>query len=135
MAISVKKLKGMNTNLESRLTKLGIRNSLQLLDASKGPSERKALSKQVGVDEREILELANRADLSRIKGIAGVYSDLLEKAGVDTVKELATRRPDNLHAKLLEVNNRVKLSGREPTLSMVNDWINQAKSLPKMLSY
>ena len=135
MAISVKKLKGMNTNLESRLTKLGIRNSLQLLDASKGPSERKALSKQVGVDEREILELANRADLSRIKGIAGVYSDLLEKAGVDTVKELATRRPDNLHAKLLEVNNRVKLSGREPTLSMVNDWVNQAKSLPKMLSY
>ena len=135
MAISVKKLKGINTNIESNLTKLGIRNSMQLLDASKGPSERKALARQSGVNERDILELANRADLSRVKGIAGVYSDLLEKAGVDTIKELATRRPDNLHAKLVEVNHRIKLSNREPTLSMVNDWVYQAKSLPKVLSY
>ena len=135
MAISVKKLKGMNANLERNLTKLGIRNTNQLLDASKGPKERKALAIKVGINERDILELANRADLSRVKGIAGVYSDLLEKGGVDTIKELATRRPDNLHSKLLEVNNKLKLSNREPTLSMVNDWVNQAKSLPKILSY
>jgi len=36
----------------------------------------------------------------------GVYSDLLEEAGMDTVKELATRRPDNLHAKIDETNDQ-----------------------------
>ena len=135
MAIPVKKLKGMSANLESNLTKLGIRNTEKLLEATKGPQERKSLSSEVGVSERDILELANRADLSRVKGIAGVYSDLLEKAGVDTVKELATRRPDHLHNKLLKVNDELKLANREPTLSMVNDWVNQAKLLPKMLRY
>ncbi len=135
MAIPVKKLKGMSANLESNLTKLGIRNTEKLLEATKGPQERKSLSSEVGISERGILELANRADLSRVKGIAGVYSDLLEKAGVDTVKELATRRPDHLHNKLLKVNDELKLANREPTLSMVNDWVNQAKLLPKMLRY
>lgn len=135
MVIPVKKLKGMNATLDSNLSKLGIRNSSQLLDSAWGPSERQALAKQVGVSARDILELANRADLSRVKGIAGIYSDLLEKAGVDTIKELATRRPDNLHVKLLEVNQKIRLSNREPTLSMVNDWINQAKLLPKILTY
>ena len=82
-----------------------------------------------------ILELANRADLARISGIAGVFSDLLEHAGVDTVKELATRNPDNLHAKLLEINAAKKLSGRAPSQGMVKDWVAQAKALPKLLEY
>jgi predicted flap endonuclease-1-like 5' DNA nuclease len=81
------------------------------------------------------LELANRADLARVKGVSGVYSDLLESAGVDTVKELATRRPDNLHAKLLEINEKEKLTERVPTAAAVESWIGQAKELPKILKY
>ena len=84
---------------------------------------------------RAILELANRADLARVRGIGGVFSDLLEQAGVDTVKELATRSPDNLHAKLLEMNAQRRLAGRAPTLDMVKDWVAQAKELPKLLEY
>lgn len=34
-----------------------------------------------------MLELANRADLARICAIAWVFGDLLQCAGVDTVKE------------------------------------------------
>ena len=49
-----------------------------------------------------MLELVNRADLARIKGIGEVYSNLLENAGVDTVLELSKRVPANLHAKLVE---------------------------------
>jgi predicted flap endonuclease-1-like 5' DNA nuclease len=75
------------------------------------------------------------ADLARAKGIGGVYSDLMEDAGVDTLKELATRNPGNLHEKTVEINSRRNLTERVPTAEMVNDWIGQAKSLPPMLEY
>jgi len=87
------------------------------------------------VEPGAILELANRADLARVRGIGGVFSDLLEHAGVDTVKDLATRNPDNLHAKLVEVNAEKKLAGRTPHQGMVKDWVTQARELPKLLEY
>jgi predicted flap endonuclease-1-like 5' DNA nuclease len=135
MAISVKELKGVTPQLAEKLAQQGIVNSEQLLEAARAPAGRKALAEQVGAEERDILELANRADLSRVKGVAGVFSDLLEKAGVDTVKELATRRPDNLHAKINEVNDKEKLVKRTPAEADVQAWVAQAKQLPKILSY
>ena len=135
MAIPVTQLKGMNDGLAAQLKAQGIADSDQLLKASAKPADRKALANKVGAKERDILELANRADLSRVKGVAGVFSDLLEKAGVDTVKELATRRPDNLHAKIKEVNEAEQHSKRIPTEAEVTDWVAQAKDLPKILSY
>jgi predicted flap endonuclease-1-like 5' DNA nuclease len=135
MAISIGKLKGMNADLEAKLKTEGLGDTDKLLAATKAPADRKALAKKVGAGERDILELANRADLSRVKGVAGVFSDLLEEAGVDTVKELAKRRPDNLHAKIKEVNDAAQLAKRIPTAADVESWVNQAKELPKMLSY
>lgn len=64
-----------------------------------------------------------------------MFSDLLEKAGVDTVKELVARWPDNLHARIVEVNNAEKLVGRVPTASDVEEWVSQAKALSKVLTY
>ena len=88
----------------------------------------------MGVEAPVILELANRADLARVKGIGKVFSDLLEQAGVDSVKELANWRPDHLHAKLVEVNTQ-KLAGRAPNLKVVEKWVAQAQKLPKTLEY
>ena len=135
MAISVDKLKGITPALSAKLKAQGVKNSEQLLEAAKTPAQRKALAKEVESEPRAILELANRADLSRIKGIAGVFSDLLEQAGVDTVKELAKRRADNLHAKIIEINQEKQLSKRPPTAAMVDDWVSQAKELPKLITY
>jgi len=135
MAISIGKLRGMTGMLQGGLQEFGVRDSAQLLEAVRTPADRKELAEKVGVEARTILELANRADLARVRGIAGVFSDLLEHAGVDTVKELATRNPDNLHAKLREVNARERLAGRTPSLNMVADWVAQAKELPRWLEY
>jgi hypothetical protein len=85
--------------------------------------------------EPTILELANRADLARIKGIAGVYSDLLEEAGVDTVKELKGRVPENLHAKLLEVNAQKMLTPQPPAPKTVKNWVSLARRRRKFLQY
>ncbi|HEY3297552.1 MAG TPA: DUF4332 domain-containing protein, partial [Armatimonadota bacterium] len=75
----------------------------------------------------------NRADLARIKGIGSEFADLLEAAGVDSVPELAQRVPDNLAAKLSEVNAAKKLTRRLPTAAQVADWVEQAKGLPRVV--
>lgn len=135
MAYTLSKLKGTNASMLKALKAEKITNADHLLAAAKSPSNRKDLAKATGLKEKDILELANRADLSRVKGVAGVFSDLLENAGVDTVKELATRRADNLHEKMVEVNTKKGFAKRAPNMSEVESWVKQAKALPKMLTY
>ncbi len=135
MPVAVGKLKVTAPESRAKLLQRGIRNSDQLLEAARTPEERTALAEQTGITPEAILELANRADLARIRGIGQVYANLLEEAGVDTVKELAVRVPANLHATLAAVNVEKKLTGRAPTLPDVKKWVTQAKRLRKLLEY
>jgi predicted flap endonuclease-1-like 5' DNA nuclease len=135
MKIAVGELKGITADIRAKLKAHGLHDSDQFLAAVKTHQERMALSKTLGVAERDLVELANRADLARIKGVAAVFGNLLEDAGVDTVKELSKRVPANLHEKLVAVNAEKKVSGRTPTLAMVEDWVAQAKGLPVGLEY
>ena len=135
MTTAVKDLQGATDAIVAKLKEKDIKDNDQLLAAGAAPAQRKELASHCGCDAKAILELCNRADLARIKGVSGVYSDLLEKAGVDTVKELATRRPDNLHTKIKETNDKEKLTERPPTAPAVEDWVKQAKELPKFLTY
>ncbi len=135
MIVRVKELRGMSESLATDLIKKGIRTSDELLTAARDGKARQELAKMLGTDVKAVLEMANRADLARVKGIGKVYSDLLEQAGVDTVRELATRNAANLLHKITELNAAQNLAGRLPTLKQVQDWIDQAKSLPRSLEY
>jgi predicted flap endonuclease-1-like 5' DNA nuclease len=92
-------------------------------------------SKEAGISEKLILKWTNHADLFRIKGIAGEYAELLEASGVDTVIELATRKPENLAAKMAEVNEVKKLVRQVPSTKQVADWVGQAAKLPRKVFY
>jgi predicted flap endonuclease-1-like 5' DNA nuclease len=135
MTTAVKDLRGATDTIVAKLKEKGIADNEKLLAAAAAPAQRKELADHCGCNAQTILELANRADLARIKGISGVYSDLLENSGVDTVKELATRQPDNLHATILEINDKAKLTERPPATALVADWVEQAKALPPILTY
>lgn len=137
MPIPINKLAGMTPELEAKLNEQGIYDSFQLLDAARTRTGRKELAKQVGVDPHVILELADRSSLARISGVGGVLSDLLAQAGVKTVKELATRRADHLHAKLTELisQKKIKLVGKTASLEMVQNWIDQAKAMVTFMEY
>jgi predicted flap endonuclease-1-like 5' DNA nuclease len=135
MTIGVRKIRGIQEAQATKLIAQKIKNSEQLLNAATTPKARAVLAASAGISDKEVLELANRADLARVKGIGKVFSDLLENAGVDTVKELAQRRPDNLLAKLTEVNGDKKFAKRAPTMAEVTNWVEQAKALPKTLKY
>ena len=106
-----------------------------LLEVCATPKGRKELAAKTGISETLVLKWANRADLARIKGVGSEYADLLEVAGVDTVTELATRKPENLLAKMSGVNEAKKLVRKMPVLSQVEDWVKQAKALPRVMTY
>lgn len=106
-----------------------------LLSRGKTPQERAQLARELGVDEQKLLTYLNMADLQRIDGVGVVYAYLLETAGVDTVKELATRNPANLAAKLAEVNAGTNITKRVPPPGEVENWVAQAKGMPPALEY
>jgi len=90
---------------------------------------------KTGVSEKLVLKWVNRADLSRIKGVSTQYADLLEYSGVDTIPELAQRNPDHLQVKMAEINEAKNLVRKIPSPSQVHDWVEQAKKLPRIVSY
>ncbi|HEY6042710.1 MAG TPA: DUF4332 domain-containing protein [Anaerolineae bacterium] len=133
--VPIQKLKGVTKELHAKLTEHRIEDNEKFFNLALTPQGREELAVKLGLTHEAVLELANRADLARLKGVAGVYSDLLEDAGVDTVKELANRNPENLHAKLLEINTQMQLTKAPPSLKHVEGWVRSAKRRRKFLQY
>ena len=65
---------------------------------------------------------------------AGQYSELLEAAGVDTVKELRHRNAVNLAARMKEVQREKRLTRTAPGVSTVSRWVARAKQLDPIIS-
>ena len=132
---SIIDIEGIGEVYAKKLKAAGIATTEALLEAGGTAKGRKELAAKAGVAEEKILEWVNRADLYRIKGVGSEYSDLLEASGVDTVVELAKRVPAHLLEKMTEVNAAKKLVRRLPVESQVKDWVEQAKALPRKVSY
>lgn len=128
-------IEGIGETYAAKLKEAGIATTEKLLEVGGTKKGRDELAEKTGISGKLILEWVNLADLYRVKGIGSEYSDLLEEAGVDTVVELATRKPENLYAKLVEVNNAKKLVRKLPTEDQVKDWVEQAKKLPRKVEY
>ena len=132
----IEDVEGIGSVYGEKLRKAGIKSVDQLLKIGCKPSGRKELAEATGLDASLILTWVNMADLFRIKGIGGEYAELLKKSGVDTVKELRKRNPENLLAKMTEVNSEGRPLVRPlPSLSMVQSWVKLAKELDPMVSY
>ncbi|PKO21550.1 MAG: DUF4332 domain-containing protein [Chloroflexi bacterium HGW-Chloroflexi-1] len=130
----VHEIRGIQASVAEKLAAEGLKTAEALLAAGRTPVGRKELAAKVGADVKEILELVNRADLARVRGIGEIYSNLLELAGVDTVAELAKRNVANLHAALIE-QTQVGDARRAPTLAQIEDWVAQAKNLGRGIEY
>lgn len=128
-------IEGIGKSYSTALKLAGITSLENLLDTCCNKKGRKEIAEKTGISEKSILNWVNRADLARIKGVSTQYADLLEFAGVDTVPELAQRNAQNLHSKMLDVNEEKKLVRKTPSLSQVEDWVAQAKDLPRVVSY
>jgi predicted flap endonuclease-1-like 5' DNA nuclease len=129
-------IEGIGPSYATKLAKkAGIRSVEALLKNGATEKGRKEIATATGISDSLILEWVNRADLYRIKGVGSQYSDLLEKAGVDTVVELSKRVPENLYKKMVEINTAKNLVNGMPGLKKVQSWVDQAKKLPRVVKY
>lgn len=128
-------IEGIGETYAAKLEKADIGSLDKLLTTCCDKKGRHAAAEKSGISEKLILGWANRADLSRVKGVSTQYADLLEHAGVDTIPELAQRNAANLHEKMVEVNNAKNLVKKVATASQVEDWVVQAKMLPRMITH
>ena len=132
---SIIDIEGIGPVYAEKLAAAGIKTTEKLLKEGGSRSGRKKIATDTGIDEKKVLRWVNMADLFRIKGVGEEYSDLLEAAGVDTVKELRNRNPANLHAKMTEVNAEKELVRQLPSDSKVADWVEQAKGMEPAITY
>jgi predicted flap endonuclease-1-like 5' DNA nuclease len=129
MAYKIIDIEGIGPTYGAKLNAQGIDTTEDLLAKAGTKKGRESLASASGLPESLILTWTNHADLMRIKGVAGQFSELLEAAGVDTVKEFATRNAANLHAKMVETNEKLGLSGRVPSADNLQQMITEAKGL------
>ncbi len=128
-------IQGIGPSYAEKLKKVGIRTTQALLEEGRLPAGRQQIAQATGISHELILKWVNMADLYRIKGIGSQYSELLEAAGVDTVVELSKRVAENLNTKMVEVNQAQNLINALPGVKRIGQWIQQAKRLPRVVTY
>ena len=132
---TLKQIEGIGPARAAKLEKAGVRGTNGLLKMGATRKGRQELAKATGFDAKTILEWVNRADLFRVKGIGTQFSDLLEAAGVDTVPELANRKPEALLEAMAKANVKLNKVNQMPGLSNVKAWIANAKKLKRAVEY
>lgn len=135
MSYKIAEVEGIGGAYAEKLESVGVKTTDDLLARAASKKGRAALAEETGISEKLILKWANHADLFRIRGVAGQFAELLEAAGVDTVKEFRHRVAANLELKLVEVNDAKHLCGRVPSVTELEKMIVQAKELEPVMSY
>jgi predicted flap endonuclease-1-like 5' DNA nuclease len=133
--VNVIDVEGIGPTYAAQLEAIAVHTTDELLERGATAKGREELETASGIGHAFILKWVNRVDLYRIKGVGSEYSDLLEVAGVDTVPELAQRNPANLTETLAEANAARNLVRKLPTLDQVTDWVEQAKTMPRVVTY
>jgi predicted flap endonuclease-1-like 5' DNA nuclease len=135
MTYKIIDIEGVGEVYAEKLIAAGINKVEELLEKCAAPKGRKDLAEQTGISEKLILRWTNHADLFRINGVGPQFAELLEAAGVDTVKEFRHRVAENLQPKLEEVNAARHICGRVPAVVEVQKMIDQAKELEPKVTY
>ena len=131
----LEQVEGIGDVYAQKLRGAGVATTDALLKQGATPKGREEIAAKAGVSGKLILEWVNHVDLFRVTGVGEEYADLLEEAGVDTVPELAQRNAENLYQKLVTVNQEKALVRRLPSQVQVGGWIEQAKRLPRVITY
>lgn len=135
MSYKVIDIEGVGEVYASKLIQAGVETAEEYLEMCATPAGRKSLAEKTEISPTLILKWANHTDLFRVPGVGPQFAELLEAAGVDTVKELRHRNPASLAAKLEEVNEVKKLTRRVPSEKEVAKMIDAAKELEPKMTY
>ena len=135
MAYKIIDIEGIGDVYAAKLNEAGVKTTDDLLDNCATRAGRRKVAEATGISEKLILKWTNHADLFRIKGVAGQFAELLEAAGVDTIKEFRHRVPANLYAQMEAVNAEKNLVNRVPSVKEIEKMVAQAKEMEPMVKY
>jgi len=135
MSYKIEEIEGIGPEYGNKLREVDIQTTDDLLRRCGDKKGREGVATETGLSEKHLLEWVNLADLMRINGVGEEFADLLEEAGVDTVKELATRNAENLAEAMAEVNEKKNLTDRVPSAETVEKWVTEAGTLEPMVSH
>ena len=135
MSYPITDIEGIDGEVAATLKSVGIRSTGRLLEAARTVKGRKTLAEKTGFGEKQFLCWANVADRMRIRGISKEYAELLQAAGVDTVKELKYRNPAHLAKAMADANKKRKMVRLLPSEKVVCRWIESAQKLPLKITY
>lgn len=131
----IERISGIGQVLAQAFSQVGINTTESLLQEGATSKGRQRIAEKTKISPALILRWVNQADLFRVKGVGEQYADLLEVAGVDTVAELAQRKPENLYQKMVEVNEKRSRVRQVPSLSQVRRWVSEARELSRVVTY
>ena len=135
MAYKIEEIEGIGPSFAQKLSAAKIATTDDLLNLCCTSKGRKEVAAQTSVPEGQLLKWSNAADLMRISGIGPEYAELLEAAGVDTVKELRNRNSENLATTMSEINEQKKLTRSVPSATVVAKWVDTAKTTEPKITY
>src|SRR5215510_9928539 len=116
-----------------KLKKASISTTEELLGKAAKAKDRKALAKTSGLSVADLLALAKRCDLLRIKGVGSEMVLLLEAAGVKSTADMVKQDAAKLMTAVNDANKKSKITEKPPTEPQLTDWIDQAKKLPQVV--
>jgi len=135
MSYKIEAVEGIGPVYAKKLAGAGIRTTKDLLKLCCDKRGRQKIAKECDISEKLILTWANLADLMRISGIGPQFSEMLEAAGVDTVKELRNRKAENLAEKMKEVNAEKRLARATPPQASIQRWIDAARTMEPLITH
>jgi hypothetical protein len=135
MTYPITHIDGLDGDEVKALKAQGIRTTERLLERAASPKGRRLLALKTNITEKRLLMAANAADHLRIKGMGKGYVVLLREIGVDTVRELRYRKPENLSSAMADINRKKKLVRLLPSPKLVVRWVEHAKKLQLKITY
>ena len=94
---------------------------------------REEFSKKYGIESKEVEVLAQKLELMQIVGVGPKAAKLLQLAEIDGLKKLTEADPEILLEQLIKINREQAITGVQPDLTVVRDWINKAKRIPNRM--
>ena len=129
----IEKIEGIGAGFGKRLKADGITTTEALLDLCRTDEGVAKVCQCVELDENTVRNWGTMADLMRINGLGGQWAELMWRAGVSNVQDLAQREIVSLRAKMREINDVEHRVAELPGEKRVTKFIAEAGQLDPML--
>lgn len=129
----IEEIHGIGVKPATRLRNLGISHTDELLQAARTREGRANLSDLTTIPEAKLLRWVQTIELCRVDGIEPEAAELLETAGVGSLRELRDQKAAELAARCEAANARRKITLSSPSAQTLQDWIARAARLPAVV--